>query len=90
MQDLWSRFRSKNGYPGHPELELALLRRFGRAKDTRHWAMAQYFIEESGNLKSKGDRYYYDVEAEARGEREYERPTYWGSRSFWCDALLFS
>jgi hypothetical protein len=35
--------------------------------------MAQYFIEESGNLKIKSDRYYYDVEAEARGEREHQR-----------------
>jgi hypothetical protein len=52
--------------------------------------MAQYFIEESGNLKREDDRYYYDVEAEARGEREHERSTYWGSRSFWCDALLVS
>ena len=74
----------KHGYPGHPEIELALLRLFERTKDIRHWALAQYFIEERGNPTGQDGQHYYDVEAEARGEGEHERPAYWSTpRSFW-------
>lgn len=74
----------KHGYPGHPEIELALLRLFERTKDIRHWALAQYFIEERGNPTGQDGRHYYDFEAEARGEGEHEGPAYWSEpRSFW-------
>jgi DUF1680 family protein len=74
----------KHGYPGHPEIELALLRLFEQTNDTRHRALAQYFIEERGNPNGQNGRHYYDVEAEERGEGEHERPAYWTEpRSFW-------
>ncbi|OPB43334.1 hypothetical protein A0O28_0105250 [Trichoderma guizhouense] len=74
----------KHGYPGHPEIELALLRLFEKTKDARHQALAQYFIEERGNPHGQDGRHYYDVEAELRGEGEHERPAYWTEeRSFW-------
>ncbi|KAL6799815.1 hypothetical protein J3E68DRAFT_396697 [Trichoderma sp. SZMC 28012] len=74
----------KHGYPGHPEIELALLRLFEKTKDPRHRALAQYFIEERGNPHGQDGRHYYDVEAKLRGEGEHERPAYWTEeRSFW-------
>lgn len=67
----------KHGYPGHPEIELALLRLFEKTRDHRHFDLARYFVEERGNPKGQDGRHYYDVEAEARGDREHERPVYW-------------
>lgn len=74
----------KHGYPGHPEIELALLRLYNRTGDARHLALAKYFIEERGNPKGQDGQHYYDVEARARGERENERPAPWPeNRSYW-------
>ncbi|KAJ6048954.1 uncharacterized protein N7446_011637 [Penicillium canescens] len=72
------------GYPGHPEIELALLRLFKVTGDEKHLKLAQFFIEERGNPSSgKTKRHYYDIEAEARGEKEHERPAYFpASRSY--------
>lgn len=72
------------GYPGHPEIELALLRLHETTKDPAHYALAKYFIEERGNPKGQDGRHFYDVEADRRGDRENERPAYWpGNRSYW-------
>ena len=38
----------KRGYPGHPELELALIRLYRITRDEKHLALARYFIEERG------------------------------------------
>ncbi|TVY92714.1 Non-reducing end beta-L-arabinofuranosidase [Lachnellula willkommii] len=74
----------KHGYPGHPEIELALLRLYGETRDPKHLTLAEYFIAERGNPTGQDGRHYYDVEAEARGEREHERPVYFPkSRSYW-------
>jgi DUF1680 family protein len=74
----------KHGYPGHPEIELALLRLFGMTNDPKHLALAEYFLEERGNPTGQDGRHYYDVEAEKRGEGEHERPAYWPTiRSYW-------
>ncbi|CZR54496.1 probable DUF1680 domain protein [Phialocephala subalpina] len=74
----------KHGYPGHPEIELALLRLYEKTGNPKHLALATYFIEERGNPKGQEGRHYYDVEAEARGERENERPIYMPKpRSYW-------
>ncbi len=40
-------------YPGHPEIELALLRLYGRMKDVKHSNLARYFIKERGNPKGQ-------------------------------------
>ena len=66
----------KHGYPGHPEVELALLRLYEKTGDKKHLDLARYFIEERGNPKGQYGQHYYDVEAEARGEDEHQKPEY--------------
>lgn len=74
----------RHGYPGHPEIELALLRLYNRTGDVKHLALAKYFIEERGNPQGQDGQHYYDVEARERGEGEHERPlTSPESRSYW-------
>ncbi|AQZ51167.1 glycoside hydrolase family 127 protein [Martelella mediterranea] len=53
----------KRGYPGHPELELALVK-LGRVTGEQPYLdLAKYFIDERGQAPL-----YFEVEAEARGE----------------------
>jgi DUF1680 family protein len=74
----------KHGYPGHPEIELALLRLYERTGDKKHLSLARYFIEERGNPTGQYGRHFYDAEAEARGEGENQRPVYFPERgSYW-------
>jgi uncharacterized protein len=76
------------GYPGHPEIELSLLRLYKATRDPRSLELARYFIEERGNNCGVDGRHYYDVEYEKRGDRENETPAYYPSRrSYWCDFL---
>jgi uncharacterized protein len=76
--------KQKHGYPGHPEIELALLRLYEKTKNPKHLALAEYFTDERGNPTGQDGRHYYDVEAKARGDREHERPAYYPkSRSYW-------
>jgi DUF1680 family protein len=73
-----------HGYPGHPEIELALLRLYSHTKDSRHFELAQYFITERGNPKGCEGRHFYDVEAEKRREKPYERPSYYPQpKAYW-------
>jgi DUF1680 family protein len=73
------------GYPGHPEIELALLRLYKISGDEKHLKLAKFFIEERGNPTGGNEkRHYYDVEAEARGESKHETPMYFpAARSYW-------
>ncbi|TGO14548.1 hypothetical protein BTUL_0051g00130 [Botrytis tulipae] len=74
----------KHGYPGHPEIELALLRLYEKTRDPKHLNLARYFIDERGNPKGQDGRHYYDVEAEVRGDRPDEMPKYFPEkRSYW-------
>ncbi|KAF2431495.1 DUF1680-domain-containing protein [Tothia fuscella] len=74
----------KHGYPGHPELELALLRLHAVTGDPKHLALGKYFIEERGNPKGVDGQHYYTWEAAKRGERLYERPATCPARnSYW-------
>jgi len=74
----------KHGYPGHPEIELALLRLYEKTGDVKHLSLARYFIEERGNPKGQYGRHYYDVESEARGEGEHQKPVYLPEKgSYW-------
>jgi DUF1680 family protein len=57
----------KPGYPGHPELELALVRLYHATDDPRYLALAKFFIDERGQ-QSETKPHYYDVEALARGD----------------------
>ncbi|OJJ49529.1 hypothetical protein ASPZODRAFT_128005 [Penicilliopsis zonata CBS 506.65] len=73
------------GYPGHPEIELALLRLYRVTGNKQHLRLARFFIEERGNPHGgTARRHFYDVEADARGERPHERPMYFPlPRSYW-------
>ncbi|KAB8297306.1 hypothetical protein EYC80_002660 [Monilinia laxa] len=74
----------KHGYPGHPEIELSLLRLYEKTGDPRHLGLARYFIDERGNPKGQDGRHYYDAEAEERGDRPNEMPKYFPEkRSYW-------
>jgi uncharacterized protein len=68
-----------HGYPGHPEIELALLRLYKRTNEPKHFELAQYFLEERGNRTGVKGRHFYEVEREARGERLCEWPRYYPS-----------
>ena len=74
----------KRGYPGHPEIELALLRLYNVTHDPRHLELSRFFLEERGNPKGEQGRHYFDVEADARGQGENEVPEYYPKRrSYW-------
>ena len=53
----------KHGYPGHQEIELALIKLYHLTGDRRRLDLAAYFINERGRAP-----HYFDVEAKARGE----------------------
>jgi DUF1680 family protein len=53
----------RRGYPGHQEIELALMRLYELNRDPRHLALASYFVNERGQVP-----YYFEQEAATRGE----------------------
>jgi DUF1680 family protein len=53
----------KHGYPGHEEIELALIKLYRVTQNQKHLELAQYFIDERGKQP-----YFFDLEARARGE----------------------
>ncbi len=53
----------KHGYPGHQEIELALVKLYHVSGDEKHLRLARYFIDERG-----AQPHYYDQEAVARGD----------------------
>lgn len=55
----------RRGYPGHEELELALVRLYRATGTQRYLDLARYFIDERGNTEPE---HYFDIEARARGE----------------------
>ena len=57
----------KPGYPGHPELELALVKLYHATGDARYLNLSKFFIDERGQT-GPDKPHYYDVEAIARGE----------------------
>jgi len=78
-----------HGYPGHPEIELALLRLYKRTGNKKALALAQYFITERGNQKGVSGQHYYDVEAEKRGESKRMMPSYYpAARSYWSVGIV--
>lgn len=70
-----------HGYPGHPELEIALLRLYERTKDQRYYNLAKYFVTERGNPKGQEGQHFYDWEAERRGDDPNRRPYYYPERT---------
>ncbi|KAF2228042.1 hypothetical protein BDZ85DRAFT_210397 [Elsinoe ampelina] len=71
-----------HGYPGHPEIEIALIRLHQVTKNPEHLALAQYFIEERGAIRD--GKHFFAAEAEARGWHPFQRPSYYPKpQSFW-------
>lgn len=68
------------GYPGHPELELALLRLYYRTKNPRHLELAKYFLTERGKVDANGEN-FFEKESKQRGEKEYEKPWFAAERA---------
>lgn len=66
-----------HGYPGHPEIEFALLRLYDRTQDCRHLKLAKYFLTERGNPKGVDGRPYYVIEAEKRNEGPRHTPHFY-------------
>jgi len=64
----------KHGYPGHQELEIALIKLYRLTGDKKHLDLATYFINERGHQPP----HYFDVEARARGAdpADYWHKTY--------------
>jgi len=59
----------KHGYPGHPEIELAILRLYQVTKDERHLNFAHYLLSERGVTRPDlGDERYYVWEAKQRDD----------------------
>ena len=80
-----------HGYPGHPEIELALIRLYKRTKNQEYLKLARYFLEERGNPKGMDGEHYYDWEAQKRGEGEHEQPAYFPApRSYWYGLVSIS
>lgn len=63
-----------HGYPGHPEIEQALLRLYRYNGDEEHLRLARYFINERGNPKGVEGQHFYDVESKRRGDVLGQRP----------------
>ncbi|ECE3031609.1 glycoside hydrolase family 127 protein [Salmonella enterica] len=55
-----------HGYPGHPEIELALMRLYEVTEQPRYMALASYFIGQRG-----AQPHFYDEEYEKRGQTSY-------------------
>ena len=63
----------KRGYPGHQELELALVKAYHATGKAKFLDLARYFIDERGTQP-----HYFDIERDARGEApgSYGQGTY--------------
>lgn len=68
------------GYPGHPEIELALLRLHERTANPKHLALAKFFILERGNPKGWEGKNFFDEESRRRGDDPNKRPKYYPER----------
>ncbi|MEE2952922.1 MAG: beta-L-arabinofuranosidase domain-containing protein [Pseudomonadota bacterium] len=53
------------GYPGHPELELALVKLARATGERRYLALANYFVDQRGQTPN-----YFEEEAKVRGEAD--------------------
>ncbi|MBN1674208.1 MAG: glycoside hydrolase family 127 protein [Kiritimatiellae bacterium] len=58
----------KRGYPGHEEIELALVKLYRATGERRYLRLASYFVDERGR-----EPHYFDREAAARGEARSAR-----------------
>ncbi len=68
----------KRGYPGHPELELALVKLYQATGERRYLNLSKYFIDERGQPP-----HYFDLEARERGE---DPRNFWAKTYHYCQA----
>ncbi|MBN2303618.1 MAG: glycoside hydrolase family 127 protein [Anaerolineae bacterium] len=68
----------KRGYPGHPELEMALVTLYRATGDKKYLNLSKYFIDERGQ-----DPHYFDIEASERGE---DPDDFWAQTYKYCQA----
>lgn len=68
----------KRGYPGHPELEMALVKLYRATGEQRFLDLSKYFIDERGQQP-----HYFDQEARARGEDPRD---FWAKTYNYCQA----
>lgn len=68
----------KHGYPGHPELELALVKLYHATGEKRYLNLAKYFIDERGKKP-----HYFDLEARERGD---DPAKFWATTYRYCQA----
>ncbi|WWD18867.1 hypothetical protein CI109_103322 [Kwoniella shandongensis] len=62
----------RHGYPGHPELELAVLRLYSETKDPRHYTFGKYLVSARGRKEPDlGNRPFFVWEAEQRKDTFY-------------------
>ena len=72
----------KHGYPGHPEIELALVRLYAVRPEKRYYDLLNYFVEQRGYNNAE----FYDQEARERGDDPltYIHRAKWPTpRSYW-------
>ncbi|KAJ4035746.1 hypothetical protein NW761_014061 [Fusarium oxysporum] len=63
-----------HGYPGHPEIELALFRLYQTTGNKDAYDLSRYFLEERGNHKGQDGQHYFEWESKQRGQSLYHRP----------------
>jgi DUF1680 family protein len=68
----------KRGYPGHPELEQALVRLYQATGNRRYLDLSKYMIDERGVQPN-----FYDIEARERGE---DPARFWFRTYEYCQA----
>jgi len=68
------------GFPGHPEIELALLRLYDCTSNPKHLELARFFLLERGNPSGMHGRHFFDVEAERRNDDPNKRPAFYPER----------
>lgn len=56
----------RHGYPGHEEIELALVKMYQATGELKYLNLAKYFIDERGKQP-----YYFDIEFEKRGRASH-------------------
>jgi len=57
----------KRGYPGHEEIELALVKLYRVTGEDRYLQLSRFFIDERGRIP-----HYYNIEAQTRGDNQPE------------------
>ncbi len=63
------------GYPGHEEIELALIKLYQATGERRYATLAKFFVDERGQQPC-----YFDLEARERGEDPTNLP--WAARNY--------